>query len=398
MNLRTRLSIIVIALEVQFWFPVWLLFLLDRGFTVGQAALADGVFRLVATLAEVPAGWLSDRIGRKASLGIALGGTALTFLLIASVSNMAGLLLAWSVWGVLWALVSGLLTAYAWELGSEVEGGGSIRATEFVRVRRVCAAAAMLFSLVTAGWLYELAPTLPFIVTAVLALAVIPVAMGLPAIPHRASGNAYSARALRMGARAISPPQRLALGAGAIVLVAGWSIQMVFQPLGLQAGLDPTGISFLFAGFALAQLAGAWLVGRIPARRETILVGSVAGIAAMCFGAWLGFTHATPVWVSIVSLVALGVFYAVGTTYCDIWVSELATTSNRATMLSLVALLGGAVMIASRPLLGLVADATSASEAFGLWAAVCALFGWVLWMMLRRGVPSAGAPGQSGST
>ena len=43
MGTKLRFGIIVTALEVQFWFPVWLLFLLDRGFTIGQAALADAV-------------------------------------------------------------------------------------------------------------------------------------------------------------------------------------------------------------------------------------------------------------------------------------------------------------------------------------------------------------------
>ena len=72
MGTKLRFGIIVTALEVQFWFPVWLLFLLDRGFTIGQAALADAVFRIVATIGEVPAGWLSDRIGRKKSLYLTL--------------------------------------------------------------------------------------------------------------------------------------------------------------------------------------------------------------------------------------------------------------------------------------------------------------------------------------
>ena len=67
-SVKFRFGVIVTALEVQFWFPVWLLFLLDRGFTIGQAAFADALFRFVATAAEVPAGWLSDRIGRKRSL------------------------------------------------------------------------------------------------------------------------------------------------------------------------------------------------------------------------------------------------------------------------------------------------------------------------------------------
>lgn len=373
MGTKLRFGIIVTALEVQFWFPVWLLFLLDRGFTIGQAALADAVFRIVATIGEVPAGWLSDRIGRKKSLYLTLVGTAVTFFLIAAVTTMPGLILAWTVWGVLWALVSGLLTAYGWELGHDSPEGGA----EYVRVRRICAAIAMLVSLVSAGSLYEISVTLPFTLTAVLALAVIPLAVSLPEV------SATQQHQARVPVRAaLTGGMRTAIAAGAIVLVAGWSIQMVFQPLGLEVGLSPANISFLFAGFAVAQLVGAWLVGRIRWDRDTVLVLSVAGLALMCFGVWAPGLHQS---VALLSLVTLGLFYAVGTTYCDIWVSELSTAKNRAMMLSLVSLTGGIVMVGTRPLLGLIADAWDAHAAFGVWAAVCAALTFALWVVLKRG-------------
>ena len=388
MSTRVRYGVLVTALEVQFWFPVWFLFLMDRGFSASQAAFADGLFRLVATLAEVPAGRFSDRVGRKRSLYFALGGTAVTFLLISAVSSLPGLLFAWSVWGVLWALVSGLLTAYGWELGSQLDRTGVEQATEFIRIRRVCAAVAMLFSLVTAGMLYELAPVLPFIVTALLALAAIPVAVRLPAIeadPESGSRtDAKSDTPIRQLLKTHGQ-MRLALFAGAIVLVAGWSIQMVYQPAGLEAGLTPTEISVVFAGFALAQLFGAWLIGRIPVDRVVLLVGSVVGIALMCGGVWFGFYTEMHVAVPLFCLVAVGLFYSVGTAYCDIWVAELSTARNRATMLSLVSLLGGIALIFTRPLLGTIAGGPGASTAFGIWAAVCVVLAGVLWWSLKRG-------------
>lgn len=387
MNTRLRYAVLVTALEVQFWFPVWFIFLIDRGFSASQAAFADGLFRLVATLAEVPAGRFSDWVGRKRSLYFALGGTAVTFFLIAAVTTLPGLLIAWSVWGVLWALVSGLLTAYGWELGSQLDETSVGQATEFIRIRRVCAAVAMLVSLVTAGALYEFFPTLPFVVTALLALVVLPVAIRLPAIEVDTEAEAG------VGAEAETPIQqllkshgemRLALFAGAVVLVAGWSIQMVYQPVGLEAGLTPTEISIVFAGFALAQLFGAWLIGRISVDRVVLLVGSVIGIALMCGGVWLGFFGELHVAVPLFCLVVVGLFYSVGTAYCDIWVSELSTARNRATMLSLVSLLGGIALIFTRPLLGTIAGGPGASTAFGIWGAVCATLAAALWWALKR--------------
>ncbi|MCG7290945.1 MFS transporter [Corynebacterium afermentans] len=384
MTTRLRYAVLVTALEVQFWFPVWFIFLLDRGFSTSQAAFADGLFRLVATLAEVPAGRFSDRVGRKRSLYFALGGTAITFLLIATVNSLPRLLVAWSIWGVLWALVSGLLTAYGWELGSQLDKTGVEQATDFIRIRRVCAAVAMLFSLVTAGMLYELSPVLPFAVTALLALFVFPVAMRLPEIEIDTDVDASSETPIQQLLKT-QGHLRIALFAGAIVLVAGWSIQMVYQPVGLEAGLTPTEISIVFAGFALAQLLGAWLIGRIPVDRNVLLVGAVVGIALMCGGVWLGFYTEARLAMPLFCLVAVGLFYSVGTGYCDVWISELSTTRNRATMLSLVSLLGGVALIFTRPLLGTAAGAASASSAFGIWAAACLVLAGVLWCLLKRG-------------
>ena len=157
---------------------------------------------------------------------------------------------------------------------------------------------------------------------------------------------------------------------------------MVFQPLGLEASLPPKEISFLFAGFGVAQLAGAWLVGKLPFSRRTVLVTSVAGIAFMCLGVWLGFKFEVDVWAPFVLLVSLGVFYSVGTAYCDIWVSALSSTKNRATMLSFVSLVGGVVMIFTRPLLGLISGSVNAAAACGVWGAVCLVLTVVLWLLL----------------
>lgn len=389
MSARLRFGIVVSALEVQFWFPVWLLFLLDKGFTPEQASLADGVFRLVATACEVPAGWASDRIGRKKSLYLALGGTTATFLCIAGVRDQATLLLAWSMWGVLWALVSGLLTAYGWELGCQLEGDGTTQAVGFIRVRRVAAAGALLVSLVSAGALYEANPVLPFFITAVIAAVAIPVAARLPDISGDVSGGSTSVeRRIRGIPRRMWP----SLFAGATVLVAGWSIQMVFQPLGLEAGLGPRGISLLFAGFALAQLTGAWAVGRVRASRTAVLVGSVLGITTTCFGVWAGFRTNHAVAISVLCLIALGFFYSVGTAYCDIWVAELSANQNRATMLSISSLLGGLGMVLTRPALGIVSGRYSASMAFGIWAIVCAVLVLVLWLVLGKREPSTSSP------
>ena len=54
------LALTQLLLEVQFWLPLWLIYLLDVGIPMTLAVLADGVFRLVVVVTEVPLGLLAS--------------------------------------------------------------------------------------------------------------------------------------------------------------------------------------------------------------------------------------------------------------------------------------------------------------------------------------------------
>lgn len=376
---RFRFAVVVVALEVQFWLPVWLLFLFDRGFSIGVASAADAVFRLTVVLAEVPMGMLSDRIGRKKSLHLVLAGTVLTFLLIPVVFNTILLMAAWVTWGLLWALSSGLLTAYAWELGNE--SGGDRGAWEFVRMRRMVASLALMVSLLSAGWLYELTPEMPFIVTALLALIAFPFAIALPSTTGVVG---QSERPRATSPATMGKELRTAVLTAAVILIAGWSIQMIFQPLGLELNLDSVSISILLAAFSGAQFFGAWLVGRFEIGMRFVLTISMAGIAFTCLGVWWGTVSGSQIALVVVSLILLGLSFAVGTTYCDIWVARLSSDKTRATTLSIVSLLGGVVMIVTRPILGVSTGHLGSGAVFGLWGIFCLVLTFGVWLMLRH--------------
>ena len=53
---------------------VWVLFLLDRGYTLAQVGIAEGVFHITSMLFEVPSGMFADLFGRRKTL--LLSGTA----------------------------------------------------------------------------------------------------------------------------------------------------------------------------------------------------------------------------------------------------------------------------------------------------------------------------------
>ena len=69
---------------------VWVLFLLDRGYTLAQVEIAEGVFHITSMLFEIPSGMFADLFGRKKTL--LLSGTAGIF------SSFFMALDGWSGW------------------------------------------------------------------------------------------------------------------------------------------------------------------------------------------------------------------------------------------------------------------------------------------------------------
>ena len=71
---------------------VWVFFLMQRGFSLAQVGIAEGVFHAVSMCCEIPSGMISDTIGRRKTLilsGLVSAGASLLMI----VSDYFGLIL-----------------------------------------------------------------------------------------------------------------------------------------------------------------------------------------------------------------------------------------------------------------------------------------------------------------
>lgn len=84
MTFRLYYAFIVLS-NARLTTGLWILYLLHRGFSLLEIGLVESVFHLTVLAAEVPTGYLADRLGRRRSLALGL------------LSGMAGTLL------ILWA-------------------------------------------------------------------------------------------------------------------------------------------------------------------------------------------------------------------------------------------------------------------------------------------------------
>jgi MFS family permease len=373
-----RFAGVQFLLEVQFWFPVYLIYALDLGFSLAVAVVADGVFRLVSVFCEVPMGVLADRIGRRRTYLLLTGLTVATFAAISQVQTVQGLFAAWVLWGVLWALSSGASSAYLYELA--LRESPVVDATRAFGMVRAVGQVAVLLSLLSAGYLYQADPRLPFAVTAVLAAAAFALAWSLPETSDRSVPVTFGSMArdlrLAVGERQV----RLVVGLGAVLLLLGWSPRILFQPLALDLGYSVELTGWMYTCFAAASVVAGLVAGAVGsgARRTVWNASVVLLVATLLTTAWL------PALGPFVLLPLLGFGYALALTVLEVATNEVVGPRIRTTMLSVVSVLGGLGIAVARPGLGLVADRFTVPVAFAAWGAVGVGLGAVALVLVHR--------------
>jgi MFS family permease len=93
---------------------------------VAAPLLLYALFNLAYALLALPAGIWSDRVGRRKVLALGYALFALTALGFAFVTNLAGLIALFAVYGLVYALVDGSERAYVSDLSSAILRGSSL--------------------------------------------------------------------------------------------------------------------------------------------------------------------------------------------------------------------------------------------------------------------------------
>ena len=362
-----RLVLVHFLLELQFWFPVWLLFLTGRGFDLTTIVLADGVFRFTIVVFEVPLGILGDKIGhRRAYLLVALMAFV-SYLFIALIVNVPMLFGAWILWGIFWAMASGSTSAYAYEL--IVKEGYKDKSLAIFGTLRATANFAALLSQLVAGFMFIFMPALPFVVSAVLALVAFALIWTLPEVgdvQDKVDIQHFKFANIR---KVLNQPQsiRITVVLLAMALVFYWSPRILMQPLFIELSLTPMYVSGVYFFYSLAGI----LAG-LNAERLTRVFNRQRAIFGGIFLIWMGviLVSLMPGYWSLMWFPLLGFGYFLSSTVLEVDLHHQVGSRNRATMLSAVSFVAGIVIMFARPALGVIADRFDAQNAFGAWAII----------------------------
>jgi MFS family permease len=403
-NLR-RAYLYQFFMNFQFWWPIWVVYLQDeRGLSLTQITALDSVFWLIIVVAQVPAGAVADRWGRKVAMllgalflsgGILVFGLADTYLLI---------LISYAGWGLGLAFQYGGDSAFLFD-SLKILG----REGEFQKVYGRYWSTA---SLGVIGGLLLGAPmaaatnlSLPIVLSSGIGLVAAGVALtlrepGVAAAKLDADASRPEARlsygdlireSFQLAYR--RPQVRYVLLYSAVVGVGAFVPIIFIQPFLVHHDISvgnlglfqvPTRVLGIVGALAAYRVSAALGERRVMVLMPVLLVGSYAVL-----GAWDSL-YAYPTF-PVVTLVAMMAYPVVAD-----YLNRRVPSEQRATVLSMRQVLFSLILIPIAPVLGLVADEVSLMGAFWASAVLVAVplpFIFALWWRseARERSPDAGA-------
>ena len=349
MSVAARVLIVRIALDVQFWFPTWFFLLKEQGFSTAEAVEADAIFHAVILVSEIPLGRAVSVIGRARSIQASALGTSAIFVGLAFCNSVPMLFIVWAAWGALWALSSGLDTAYSWEVAES--GFVTLAPSKFLSICRLVSGITIGVSLLTAGYLFELDPKLPYLLTAALAFGVFTITLRLPEPTSTRKTAAEERSHLKSFFRGPKTLHLSVLLLGA-TLTCGVSVRILIQPVSSDTGVSPLEVSIFYTVFSLAISIGS-------------SVGALMGPRMRKGSAWVLLSAFSAIYVPIGMLVdtcqrilysgalmlVSAFIFGVVRSIAEVKLATSCRPRQRVTMLSIASALSGTVMVIIRPLI-----------------------------------------------
>ncbi|MFB6194462.1 MAG: MFS transporter [Halobaculum sp.] len=292
MNVVCRYYAYRATVSAGFYLPVSVVYMRANGLSLGAVGTVQAVFLFVLVAAEVPTGYVGDRLGRRAALALGNASVAAVMVGFVAAETAVGFGLAFGLWAVAWTFRSGTASAWLYEL---LAGVG--QADEYTRIEGRSSAVLAAVSAVTAlvgAALYTVDPALPFLANAALALAGLPVLASLPATDRTDAADDRDPLGVRAALAVLRAQVRRAdvrwLVAYAALFNVVFSLSRVFeQPATRAVGVPVAGLGVFYATVKLVSAGSGAVAGRaedLLGRRGVLFLlvpayGAAYGVSAL---------------------------------------------------------------------------------------------------------------------
>jgi MFS family permease len=357
------------------WVPIWVVFLQEKGISLSQIGVLEAFAWILTAALEVPTGALADKWGRK--LSIAMGAfvysMAMLFILADALSPI--FLLGYAMWNASFAFVSGAEPAILYDTlradGRESEASKYTGRSNAIQQGSQGVAALAGAALATVDI------TLCFTICALTGLAATALVLTVREPPQREEGVEPLGYWRNLRTAVGIAARRPLVRALVLVSAAFWVVPLVvyyflLQPYAIGVGLPVASLGLVVVGVQAATVAASWLAYRAGQRTELRGVVS-AGTALFVLACLiLGVIPSVP---AVALMLVVATVPAIVSPLLTARLNDLIPSAQRATILSLSALLSELGTAGAVPLLMTLADVLDPPSAVGLSAA---LFGVIV--------------------
>lgn len=363
---------------------VWVLFLLQRGFSIAQAGVAEGVFHVVSMCCEIPSGMLSDMIGRRKTLILSgIISAAGSFCMIAADCFWV-ILIAMGLNAFSYNLVSGTREALTYD--SLLEGGQEDRYLKVSSIQENIYlgifAMSNLLSVVTVALGYRKAYFISIvqgILSSFVAMRLSEVNVGrenkkekLTCADIRREIILYTGQSLRFLKNNLPVCRRMMLGG--IVAAGCYVVNMMMQEHLVSCGLKAGWIGIPLLCISLFSMAGAVFAGKT----EQVQLKKLMFAGSLAAGVFIALSSSPAV---VVSVFAAGMAHGAEEVLMLRIESEnqkVFSSEIRATMVSVSSMMYSIFMVILSPLTGWAVERLSIETAFAGLGILVAGVGMIL--------------------
>lgn len=338
-----------------FYLPFSTIYLVQQGYGLDVIGLAQSAFLFAMVAAEIPAGYVADRIDRRTTLA---AGNALSTVSLGAypfVGSATGWIVVYGLWGLGAACHSAIGEAWLYDLLAQRTDESSFARTSGrgATVELTVSAA----SAIAASLLYGLDPSLPFLANAVLSAAGIPLLLTLPATRNGAETVISISETLHALKLQLHRSEVRWLVAYAALFNVLFSVTRWLEQPALDAvGIPVMSFGLLYAGFKLVTAGATSTTGllqeHLGPRRFFLLLLPVCGVA-------YAMVHFLPLFVVPVLLLRRALD-RVSRPIRNQYLNDRLDSVGRATILSGVSMALHLASGAGNAVFGQVAEATGA--------------------------------------
>jgi MFS family permease len=350
------------TLSEGFVYPIITLYLLSRGLSEGDVGLVNGLFFVGVVGAEIPTGYVGDKLGRRSSL--ILSAVCMTISLLAFTVSQS--VLAFSVvfvfWGIALTFRSGSGSAYLYDMLDE-----RLDTDEFAAITGRGGAAFLFTSAITSiagSALYTIDRRLPFVAAALVTGSGVFVLRSMPRTDQYAEGEGGDAFAARKAwetirEKLLGPELRWFIVYTALLLSIPELADLYIQPIVVDAGVPEAWLGVLYAVFMLLTAIASYNVDRV---RGALGIASWLRVAPLLMLAVLAGMLVTP-WLAIPGFVGMRVVKQLSHAFQGQYLNDRLPSLGRATILSTASMVYGISYAVFRVGGGALADAVGAKLA-----------------------------------